>query len=109
MSGIAKKIKREKVQDVCGVHSGWRNVYAYLEGKLSGEEKKKFASHVGNCRRCLETIIIWHYENIMAEIESKLPDNDVENTAWGWQGRNAQANEILALFKEGNTQTKKIH
>lgn len=109
MRKTAEKNKRKEAQDVYGVHSGRHNVYAYLEGRLSGEEKKRFASHVGNCKHCLETLIIWHYENIMAEIKSKLPDNNAGDTDWGWRGSNAQNIEISDLFNNDNLQTGKIH
>lgn len=109
MSGIIKKLKRKVAEDTSGDHSGEHNVNAYLEGKLSGADKKKFASHAGNCKECLEAIITWHYENIVSEMESKISDNDDKNTDWRWQGRNAQINETSALFRERNSQIKNFH
>lgn len=97
------------LEETCGDHSMGRNVYAYLEKKLSADETTEFVSHAKDCAACLNTMIMWHYESILAERDA-LATQTTMNNVWDWRlGSNAQAYFSSPASDNICTETEMFH
>lgn len=71
MSKTALAAYRVKLAtDVCTDYSIGQKVFAYLEKTVAeGEETAAFVSHAGECSFCMQTIIKWHYDCVVTEMD----------------------------------------
>lgn len=61
--------------DVCMDYSIGQNVFAYLEKTLTNEDDiSTFVKHAGDCSFCMQTIIKWHYDSVVSEMNEKAAE-----------------------------------
>lgn len=86
-----KKHGLDKVNGTNGDFAGrHKQVYAYLGKNLSDEETKIFAEHLADCSKCLDTVIEWHYENVMDEVTMSLSSATAKEDEWVWLEKKPQ-------------------
>lgn len=56
--------------EVCIDYSVGQKVFDYLEKKLLDDsEIEEFVKHAGDCTFCMQTIIKWHYDEVLSDME----------------------------------------
>lgn len=66
--------------DVCIDYSIGKKVFAYLEKTLTDEnEISTFVEHAGGCSFCMQTIVKWHYDDIVDEMNKKAAKTNLKS------------------------------
>ena len=96
MNKTAFNIKALKLStEICGDYSIGQKVFAYLEKTLTNEEEiAAVVNHAGECKFCMNTMVRWHYDCIIAERRSREAET-IESTAFaraGYSIRTTQEN-----------------
>jgi hypothetical protein len=62
-----------------------KKVFAYLENKITDDEEiDEFVLHAVDCAFCMQTIVKWHYDCVITEMNDKA--NAIDNSngrLWG--------------------------
>jgi hypothetical protein len=81
--------------DTCTNYSLGQRVFAYLEKKLTDDDEiEEFVLHAGDCTFCMQTIVKWHYDCVITEMNDKAEASSNSNgQRWDWSlGAAAQGN-----------------
>jgi hypothetical protein len=72
MQASARKKVKEAEDTACvNPTVGQEKIAAYIIGDLTEEEHREFVTHVGDCKYCLEQIVLWRTAEVLAEAEDQ--------------------------------------
>lgn len=73
------KVRMKKTTDgnVAGAIScmdpanGYDQVIAYIVGDLSEDSEREFKAHLGDCKACLESVVLWRMSEALVDAEDQ--------------------------------------